>query len=193
MKTKHILILLFVFISFNTFAQSESKSHIRKFTIYAGIGPNYYFNNLTLGKKYVNELNYSIVGRIMWEPEHNLSLGFESGYNRLYTIKENFDTTGSLHIVNSAIPIQIVVCMKFTENIYANFTMGQSILQNKVSTSDFGAFNANSVSLGDFSGGIGYKKRIKDRYFICAEAKYFTSSKLQDKNMALIFLGGYSF
>ncbi len=193
MKRNWLLLTLIFFCSINLFAQNESKTRVRKFAFYAGIGPDYYFNNLTIGKKLVNEVNYNIVGRIMWEPEFNLSLGFESGYNRLYTIKEDYSQTGTLHIVNSAIPIQLVICMKFSKCLYANFTMGQSILQNKVTTDDVGSFNANTVSLGDFSGGIGYKKKINDRFSICAEAKYFTSSKLQDKNISLVFLGGYSF
>src|SRR4051794_22074063 len=83
------------------------------FTLYVGAGPNYYFNNLVLAKDKVNEVNYSIVGRLMWEPKHKLSLGVETGYLRLYHIKSSSSANGDLRIVNVAIPIQIVISMKF--------------------------------------------------------------------------------
>ena len=139
----------------------STKAH--HFTFYAGVGPNYYFNNLVLAKQKVNELNYSFVGRIMWEPKYNLSLGIESGYNRLYSVDADLPSPhGSVHIVNVAIPIRIVVTMKFFQNFYASFNMGQSILLNKVSSSENGTFDASSVSLGDFGLDIGYKRLIND-------------------------------
>jgi hypothetical protein len=195
MKNKHIflLITLLVFTSNFVFAQSQdaTKPRVHKFVIYGGVGPNNYFNNLVIAKDYVNEINYSAVIRIMWEPKFNLRLGIESGYNRLYSISEEVSNKGSLDIVNSAIPIMFVVEMKFFDNFYANFLYGQSILQNKVSTSDYGDFNASNISLGDFSGGIGYRKLLNDRVVLGAELKYYLSAKLQDSNMALIFMAGY--
>ncbi len=191
---KYFLSVILTIVSTFSFGQNSepAKSKTYKFTVYAGIGPNYYFNNLIRAKKAVNELNYSFVGRIMWEPEYNLSLGIESGYNRFYTIDEEFTgATGRIRIVNSAVPIQLVISMKFFENFYANFTMGQSILLNKVSTTEYGSYNASSVSLGDFSGAIGYRKLLKERIYVGAEIKYFTSSKLDDKNIALVFMAGY--
>ena len=54
-----------------------------RWTVSGGIGPNYFINNLQLAKDKVTELNYSFVARLMWEPEYFLSLGVETGYNRL--------------------------------------------------------------------------------------------------------------
>ena len=105
----------------------------RKFTLYTGLGPNFYFNNLVISKDYVRELNYAFVTRFMWEPEHFLSLGFETGYNRLYSIKESPNANSQIKINNAAIPIQLVVSMKFLKDFYGSFTMGQSILLNNVS------------------------------------------------------------
>src|SRR6266550_9613730 len=69
-------------------ATAQDKNALEKdrhFTVYGGIGPSYYFNNLVVGKQGVHELGYSVVGRFMWEPEYFLSLGFETGYFRLYS------------------------------------------------------------------------------------------------------------
>ena len=173
-------------------SSKTNKKHT--FTIYAGLGPDFYFNNLTISKNYVRELNYAFVTRFMWEPEHFLSLGFETGYNRLYHINESPTSGSQVKIVNAAIPIQLVISMKFLQNFYGSFTMGQSVLLNNVSTRYNGAtntINATSVSLGDFGLNMGYRKLISDRFFLGSELKIFYSSKLDDRNLGLIFMAGY--
>jgi hypothetical protein len=165
-----------------------------KFTLYAGLGPDFYFNNLTVSKDYVREFNYAFVTKFMWEPEHFLSLGFETGYNRLYSIKENPTANSQIKIYNAAIPIQLVISMKFLKDFYGSFTMGQSILLNKVSTLNNGIsnnVNATNVSLGDFGLNVGYRKAINSRVFLGSELRGFYSSKLDDKNIGLIFMTGY--
>ncbi len=199
--TRITLYKIFTAIFFCCFAikgMSQTKdaksTKVHHFTFYAGVGPNYYFNNLVLAKQKVNELNYSFVGRLMWEPKYNLSLGIESGYNRLYSVDADLPAPqGNVHIVNVAIPIRIVVCMKFIQNFYASFNMGQSVLLNKVHSSEYGNFDASSISLGDFGLDIGYKRLINDRIYLGSEIKGTYSSKLQDKNIALVFFAGFRF
>ena len=191
---KTFIAILASSIAFNCMAQTADSARVKKhrFTFYAGVGPNFYLNNLVLAKNKVNEFNYSFVGRIMWEPEHNLSLGIESGYNRLYSVNTELPAPhGSVHIVNVAIPIQIVVSMKFFKDYYASFSMGQSILLNNVSTTENGTFDATTVSLGDFGATIGYRRLVNDRIYLGGEIKGYYSSKLQDRNIALVFLGGF--
>ena len=100
-------ILISIF-SVQAVAQSTSSDKkIRHWVFYGGVGPNIYFNNLVLGKDQAsNELNYSFVGRIMWGPEHRLSIGFESGYNRLYTI--HTDPMFTLLMVPFLFPVSCV-------------------------------------------------------------------------------------
>jgi hypothetical protein len=168
--------------------KSEKKS---KLTLYAGVGPNFYFNNVVVGKSGVNEFNYSFVTRLMWEPEHFLSLGFETGYNRLYTVNLATGASNETHIVNAVIPIQGMVSMKFLKHFYGNFSMGQGILLNKVHTANNGDVNASVISLGDFGAGIGYRKLVQKKWFLGAELKGYYSTKLDDKNIGLIFMAGY--
>ncbi len=174
----------------NTYVQPKPKKK-HQFAFYGGFGPNYYFNNLVLGKNLVNDFNYSFVGRFMWEPEHLLSLGIETGYFRLYTL--NAPAPDQVHIANSAIPLQLVVSMKFLRTFYFNFAMGQSVLLNKVTSQSFGDFNATKLSVADFSTTIGYRYRFPSRFSIGAEAKGFYSSSFTDRNVALFFVGGYKF
>jgi hypothetical protein len=188
-SNKVVTVLLFCFLSFQVSAQMESTMKHR-FTVYAGVGPNYYFNNLVIFKNYVNEFNYSFVGRIMWEPEHRLSLGIETGYYRLYTL--NFNGPAQSRVVNSAVPIQLVIGMRIHKHFYTNLSMGLSILTNDVTTNFVGDFDAKAVSAADFTLTLGYKKMLGERFSLGAETKVFYSSHAVDGNVALAFVAGYS-
>ena len=190
-KKKWILLLAVACLCLDTLAQEKSPVQAKphKFAFYLGVGPNIYFNNLVLAKDYVKETNYSIVGRIMWEPEHLLSLGIETGYYCLYRV--DFGDQSAVRINNYAIPISLAVNMKFLKNFYFNFNSGPSILLNKVSNTAEGDINASTVSLGDFSGGFGYKKQWKNWVTLGVETKFYYASKLNDKNVALLFMAGF--
>lgn len=183
--------ILIVCCTGNIMAQQGKPAAAKKrhFAVYAGIGPNYYFNNLQIGKDLVNSFNYSIAGRIMWEPEHLLSVGIESGYYRLYTLDGN--GAAQAHFANSAIPIQLVVSMKFLKSFYFNFSMGQTKLINKVTRQNTADFNTSAWSLADFAGTVGYRYTLKNRLSIAAETKFFYSTGFIDRNIALIFVVGY--
>jgi len=181
--------LLICLFSVNARAQSVSRDRKnRHWVFYGGIGPNLYFNNLILAKDQVNVLNYSCVGRMMWEPEYRLSIGLESGYNRLYTIH-----TSDVHIINSSIPIQAVVSIKFLKSFYGNFSYGRSILVNKVSSGTYGNLDATAVSLADVTLTVGYKRKLNERISVGAEAKFYHASKANDQNLAFVLMGGYHF
>ncbi len=179
--------------STGVFAQTEASAEPKKhrWIVYAGIGPNMYFNNLEIAADKVKPLNYSFVARLMWEPEYFLRLGVETGYNQLYTISGSNPTTGNVRIVNAAIPFQAVVSMKFLKNYYWNFNLGFGFLLNNVSTDNVGNFDASVMSLGDFAATVGYRKDISERFTLGAELKGYYSGKLEDKNLALLFMAGY--
>src|SRR3954449_11445071 len=156
---KHSKIILCVFLSFVIHlacAQTDvSKEKEHRFSLNVGAGPSYYFNNVVTGKDLVNEWSYSIVFRGMWEPEHFLSLGFETGYYQLYTAKSK--GTIPVSIVNYAIPIHLLVSMNLVKKIYFDFAMGPSLLKNKVNADTYGDFNGSSASLSDFSAALRYR------------------------------------
>ena len=153
-----------VFLTFNLTVLCQDSSVIKKhrFVVYVGMGPSYYFNNIVTGKSHINEWNYEVAARIMWEPEHRLSLGIESGYNRLYTASGTGQE--NVHLVTSAVPIQFVVCMNVIKEWYISFSTGPSIVSNKVHSETYGDFNGSSISLADLSGSIEYKFDLKKIY-----------------------------
>src|SRR4051794_24194781 len=126
-----ILCILLSFVIEHSCAQTEMtlKEKERRFSLNVGAGPSYYFNNLVTAKDLVNEWSYSIVFRGMWEPEHFLSLGFETGYYQLYTAASK--GTVPVKIVNYAIPIHLLLSMNLVKKIYFDLGMGPTILHNK--------------------------------------------------------------
>jgi hypothetical protein len=122
----------------------------------------------------------------MWEPEYRLSIGLESGYNRLYTIH-----TPDVHIINSSVPIQVVVSMKFLKSFYGNFSYGRSIMVNKVSSANYGNFDATAVSLADVTLTVGYRRKLNEKISLGTELKFYYASKANDENLALVFMCGY--
>jgi len=192
-KKKWILFLAAICFCLETssvIAQETAPAPVRKhkFALYIGAGPNLFFNNVVVGKEYVKEANYSFTGRLLWEPEHNLSLGIESGYYCLYRVED--EDLPDVRITNYAIPIMLVVNMKFLKTFYFNFASGQSILLNNVSH-PLDEVNASTLSLGDFSGSLGYKHQWKNWITLGVETKFYYASKLNDKNVALLFMAGF--
>lgn len=179
------------FMGFTALAQTDASSKPHRWVVYGGIGPNLYFNNLEIAADKVKPLNFSFVARLMWEPEYFMRIGIETGYNQLYRMSGSNAATGNVSIVNSVVPIQGVVSMKFSEHLYANFNLGFGILYNNVSTDKVGNFDASVMSLGDFAMAVGYRKDISDRFTLGGELRGYYSGKLQDRNIALVILAGY--
>src|ERR1700750_1060492 len=133
MISLRIFCTAFLFSLVLSSAAQEEKPVEKKNSHYAAyitVGPNYFFNNVVLGKDLVNEFNYQVTARFMWEPEYFLSLGLETGYYRLYTA--NSSGQADVHIVNSAVPLHFLISMNLWKSYYFDLGVGPSFLQNKV-------------------------------------------------------------
>ena len=161
-----------------------------KFSVYAGVGPSYFFNNLVAAKDDVSSFKYAISARVMWEPKHSfVALGFETGYYRLYSVKSSLPKAD---VTNSSVPLFFVVSMKFSKKFYANWSMGQSITFNKVSNTDSSYnYNAKTWSLSDFSATFGYRFVQKPKISYAAEIKGFYSSGYENATIAVLFIVGF--
>src|ERR1700759_1354808 len=118
---KLLIASLFCIVAGKSFAQNgegeTGKYH--KFSIYAGAGPSYFINNLKVLKDEVSSFKYAISARVMWEPQHSfVSLGFETGYYRLYSVKSRAPQPKA-DITNSSVPLMFVVSLKFSKKLYA--------------------------------------------------------------------------
>jgi hypothetical protein len=82
----------------------------------------------------LNKNGFSGTIRIMWNPEHLLSVGLETGYQYLYSIDiSNYDTefgTTDFSASMYTIPIFIMFSMKVMPNIRLNAGTGMYLLFN---------------------------------------------------------------
>jgi hypothetical protein len=192
---KILVVIFFCFLGQGTFAQNTVNAvtvsgKYRKFALYGGVGPSYFINNLVLGKKDVSNFKYAFTLQGMWEPQNSfVSLGLETGYYRLYTVKS---TNPKGDISNSTVPIMFVAGMKFSKKFYAYWSMGQSITFNKVSNTDSNYNFNNSVwSVADFAATFQYRLVQKERISYDVELKGFYSSKYENATIALLFIVGF--
>jgi hypothetical protein len=202
MRIKTLIIVVSTcLIASQCVAQNEltpGEDHYHKFALYGGIGPSFFFNNVITFKNQVSPWGYTFSLRGMWEPEHSfLALGFETGYNRIYSASGTIVDSMSgqqtnAHVTNSNIPLLFVVSMKFSKNIYANWSMGQSISFNKVSSPGFDTnHDASTWSLADFSATLGYRFYQKGRISYAAELKGYYSSSYSNGTIGILFSAGY--
>ena len=194
MRIRNLMIVLCTsLIASHSLAQNDDGQYkkYRHFAIYAGVGPSYFFNNLTVFKNDVNTLGYEFSFRFMWEPRGSfLSLGFETGYYRIYSVSSSQPINA--HVTNSEVPLQFVVSMKFSKQFYASWSMGQSLQYNIVSAPDNpNNFNNHITSLADFTATVGYRFVQKERISYAAEFKGYYSSAYANGTIALVFIVGY--
>ncbi len=194
---KLIIVISTCFIAGHVMAQSDQSEKYRKFAVYAGVGPSFFFNNLQLFSKNVKPWQYAVSGRFMWEPEHSfLSLGIETGYYMLYSVTDTISNeqgqVSNAHVTNASVPIMFVVSMKFSKKVYANWGMGQSVTFNKVSASGVNTnHNATTWSYSDFTATVGYRFIQKPRLSYAAELQGYYSSGYQNATISLLFIVGF--
>ena len=183
-----ILIALIVISSIILPQQNE-----KTYSISTELGAGYSRYFTTMDYDDLNQNGFSGTVRVMWNPEHLLSLGLESGYQYLYSLDvSDFSTEfGNTNVKASmyTIPIFIVFSMKVLPNIKLSAGSGVYLLFN--SGELFGdELKSNQISIGAHMG-ISYTYPISNSMAIGGELLYSYFSKLQDQTVALQFLFVY--
>jgi hypothetical protein len=159
------------------------------------IGAGYSRFFTTMDSDELNKNGFSGTVRVMWNPEHLLSIGLETGYQYLYSFDySSYDTEfGTTDISASmyTIPVFIVFSMKVLPNIKLSAGSGMYLLYN--SGKAFGDnLSSNQISIGAHTG-ISYTYPINESMAVGGELLYSYFSKLQDQTVALQFLFVYDF
>ena len=190
MLIKKILIGI-VFITCSGFSQVEDTTY--SLTTEIGLGYSRYFT--TMDYSDLNKNGFSGTVRVMWNPEHLLSIGVETGYQYVYSIDiKNYETefgTTDFSASMVSVPIFIVVAMKITPNIKLTGGSGMYLLFNQGEL--FGdPLKSNQISIG-LHGGISYTYPINNTISVGGELLYSYFSKIQDQTLAIQFLFIYDF
>jgi hypothetical protein len=190
MLIKKILIGI-VFITCSGFSQVEDTTY--SLTTEIGLGYSRYFT--TMDYSDLNKSGFSGTLRIMWNPEHLLSIGLETGYQYLYSIDvKNIQTefgTSNFSASMVSVPIFIAIAMKLTPNIKLIGGSGTYLLFNNGNL--FGdELKSSQISIGAHAG-IVYLYPLSNRISIGGELQYSYYSKIQDQTLALQFYFVYKF
>ena len=187
---KKILIGI-VLITCSGFSQSEDTTY--SLTSETGLGYSRYFTTMDYSE--LNKSGFSGTVRIMWNPEHLLSIGLETGYQYLYSIDvSNVQTefgTSDFSASMVSVPIFIAIAMKLTPNIKLIGGSGMYLLFNN-GTAFGDELKSSQISIGAHAG-IAYVYPLTDLISIGGELKYSYYSKIQDQTFALQFLFIYKF
>ena len=164
------------------------------FSISGGVGLFYYVNTLKTQPDLVVKDQISFSGRLIWEPEHRLSLGGEMGYYKIYTVK--IDSGKSKFRIGdaslSAIPILLCFKMRVTPHIYFTGGQGLSVLVSRI-TSFGNTIESSQLSLADAQLSVVYRIPMGDRFRIESELKYLHFGKTQDFGFSLQAVATYMF
>ena len=136
-RIKVNIIFITLMISFTAcFSQSNSQTDDSEYAVTAYINAGYSRFISDLDFKDLNKNGFSGTIRLMWEPEHLLSIGIETGYLQLYNfntqrvIQDTIIFNGSSEL--TAVPILTVYSMELFENFRLSVGSGFFLLTSKV-------------------------------------------------------------
>jgi hypothetical protein len=189
------LISIIFFIGIAVFPQSKDTLY----SLTAELGAGYSRYLTTLDNKDLNQNGFSGTVRIMWHPEHLLSLGIETGYQYLYSLKSTYNIEGfgpsEVKASMICVPIMGIYSMKVfpktLPNLEFKFSSGVFLLYS--SGEAFGdEIKSSQISIG-FSGAATYLHPLNDLISIGGELKYYYVAKIQDADLSLQFVFSYKF
>ena len=173
---------------------SRGQEKKTNFSISGGMGVFYYVNTLNTQPEKVGKEAICFSGRLMWEPEHRLSLGGEMGYYTVYTVRIDSGKSnlpiGEARL--SAIPVLLCFRLRITRHIYFTGGQGLSVLISRI-TSFGGTVQSTQTSLADAQLSVVYRIPTRGRLRIESEFKYLHFGKTQDYGFSLQAVATYTF
>ena len=195
MRLLNVIILLFVLFTVNTKAQlSEALNNL---TLEAGGGLSRHLT--TMDQPGLNLTGFGGTLRVMWHPEHLLSVGVETGYHHIYSIQTDVSVYGfgksTAEVSMEAVPVMGVLSMrifpktlpylevKYATGIYLLISRGSGF-GNKMASTQF--------SIG-VVGAVTYLVPVTRTLSLGGELKYGYISKIQDSDLSLQIMGSWRF
>lgn len=157
-----------------------------------GSGLTRYVTSITrLG---VNKYSFNATARIMWQPEHLLSVGFETGYMPLYSIQvDNYQSafgTAEVDLSLSAIPIMMTFGMKVYDNIKVYGGVGGAVLNSSADFFDNKVISSSWTNAYEL--GVSYNYKLNEQINFGGEFKWYNFSKIEDSALLLQILFTYN-
>ena len=197
MRDKIIIILISVLLGLSLAAtelkaqESDSLYHIN-FDI--GLGPAMYLTSMNYENLY-GSYPFVFTFRFMWEPEHLLRLGIESGYLPLFYLETKFydtvfgDTEAELSL--NSVPIMGVFAMEVVENFEVFGGVGGFILISEVTS--FENYVLSTSWSNAYELGFSYLYPISKKLKLGGEVKSYYITKLENYDLVFHVALKYTF
>ena len=165
----------------------------RGVSITVGTGISHYINTLQDDPQRTSlRQNFSCSSiRFMWEPEHRLSLGIETGYYKAYEVQLSDSkqvNTASL----SFIPILFRVQMRVFKRFYASVATGISIHHSLVNALG-NKSDSETMGFSNLQLSAGYIHPITKQFGLGLEAKFLSENKTEDMILSFEAVARYQF
>ena len=193
---KPFFILFGCFVGHFSMAQKTwdtRDSVARGVSIVVASGISHYINTLQLNQSKASiKQNFSCSSmRIMWEPEHRLSLGIEAGHYKVYEVQlveNNNINTASLSIT----PILFCVQMRIFRRFYVSAATGVSIHQADINLLG----NQSSSQAWAFSNlkfSVGYIYPVTKKFGLGLQVQLLSENKTEDMVASVQAVARYQF
>ena len=178
---KLMFLIIFLVLVLNTQAISQTYY----LNLEAGVGYARYITDMNQSGLNQNGIISSF--RVMWQPEHLLRIGLESGYNSLFSYSESnidseFGTTDANSSVTS-IPLFFVVSMQIIPEIDISAGIGPSFL--KTSFDAFGWQSTSSQVSTSYYVATRYYYPLNQKLSLGGELRWYQIQKLDDSTLSL--------
>jgi hypothetical protein len=187
-RLSFVFIIFFLMNSHQLDCQDVKAS--RSFLLTIGGGYGHYFNTFTnVLDKDISNNRPSFYARFMWQPEHLVGIGFESGYYEFYSTTRIETGTSSEKLTTNLniIPLFISFSIKATKHLKVDFATGGALMEYTVlkNKSRKGSVTGTALSMSDFAAGIGWYTPLGKRFQIGAETRYMYIGKTADSHVSL--------
>lgn len=190
----NVAILIFALYIFSSSTYSQNTDTTYKVNAVFGLGYSYFISSLDNLVGF-NPHSFNATAKVMWQPEHLLRVGIESGYLSFYSYKQSSFTSeyGTTEVKSSlsAVPIILVFSMELFDNFEIASGVGVYFLFSEIDS-----YN-NKVSSSVFSNGyyasLSYLHPLNDDLSIGGDLKYYYLSKIEDANLSMQLVLKYSF
>ena len=179
----HLTLMIFTILLFSSVrAQNSGDPYYLRASVGAGYGR--FITDMNLNG--LNKNGFASTIRVMWQPEHLLRIGIESGYYFLYNYEENItdpdfgetDVKGSL----AAVPIIIDFAMQIAPLFEIYLGIGPTLLIT--SFDSYGHETSSTQISTSYLIAITYAYPISDRSFLSAEVKGHHINKIEDSTLS---------
>jgi hypothetical protein len=183
-------------MSFALSAQRTDSCRYMKLTIGGGYG--YYFNTFTnVTDEDVVNYRPSVSARLLWQPEHRLRLGIESGLFYLYSTTriQTDNSSEKLTTKLKVVPMFLSISMRVVNRFELNFGTGWALMVYTISLnkSTKDKITGNTFSMSNFAAGCSYYIPLGRKVDIGAEVKYLYLGKTDDYHISGMINFSYKF